>query len=69
MRKVALLIIALIFLSGCWITPPIPNETVYRAFLVGVGRYENGWTLPSPESNVEQLAFLLLDCKFGEEET
>jgi len=72
--KVALLIIALIFLTGCWITPeppepPEPNGVAYRAFFVGVGRYENGWTLPSPAGNTNKLEDLFTQCKFGESET
>ena len=71
MKKIMMiLVLCLLLLVGCGVVPeiPIPNEPTYRALLIGVGRYENGWTLPSPKDNVGRLTSLLLDCKFGEEE-
>lgn len=63
----------LICLTGCWTTPepaePEPNLIAYRAFFVGVGKYENGWTLYSPAENTEKLEDLFINCKFGEKET
>ena len=57
-------------MSGCGVTPdPEPNIVIYRAFFVGVGRYENGWTLPSPAENTDKLEDLFNLCKFGEDET
>lgn len=61
----------LLMFAGCFAVPPppVPNEVEYRAFFVGVGRYENGWTLPSPAGNTQKLAFMFLKCRFGEDET
>ena len=69
MRKLMILVLCL-FLTGCWITPepPEPNEVTYRGFFVGVSKYENGWTLPSPAKNTESLKELFGECKFGDEE-
>jgi len=68
MKKLIIIILCL-FLTGC-ITPviPIPNDPAYRAFFVGVGEYENGWTLPSPAENTDKLESLFSKCKFGEDE-
>ena len=73
MLKKSIIIISMILisiiLSGCGVIPnPEPNIVVYRAFFVGVGRYENGWTLPSPAGNTEKLENLFNQCKFGEDE-
>ena len=61
----------LLMFAGCFAVPPppVPNEVEYRAFFVGVGRYENGWILPSPAGNTQKLAFMFLKCRFGEDET
>ena len=71
------LILALILgLVGCWVIPepPVPppeppiNYPVYRGFFVGVGKYENGWTLPSPATNTALLKQQFEKCKFTEDE-
>ena len=67
MKKILIILICL-FCTGCWTVPPIQNEIAYRAFFVGVGKYENGWTLPSPAENTDKLEDLFSQCKFGEEE-
>ena len=74
MKRILILgLILSLFLSGCWTVPPPippePNGVSYRAFFVGVGKYENGWTLSSPAKNTEKLEDLFVYCKFGEEET
>lgn len=70
--KIALLVIALIFLSGCWVTPepepPEPNGTVYRALLVGVGDYMYISDLKSPFYNVDRMRKIFTDCRFTEAE-
>ena len=71
MRKLFILLILITFLTGCGIVPPIPpvpNGVAYRGFFVGVGKYENGWTLFSPAVNTEKLENLFNLCKFGENE-
>ena len=70
LKKLIIIFLISIILSGCGIIPepPEPNEVVYRAFFVGVGEYENGWTLPSPAGNTEKLENLFNQCKFGEDE-
>ena len=35
---------------------------------MGVGKYENGWKLPSPAGNTDRLEDLFSQCKFGEDE-
>jgi len=66
---IVLIILILISLSGCWTTPPPePNGIEYRGFFVGVSKYENGQTLPSPKENTYKLEDLFIQCKFGEEE-
>ena len=69
----SLLIIGLLFLlSSCIMVPnppPILNEVTYRAFFVGVGKYESGsGCLPSPARNTYKLEDLFIQCKFGEDE-
>jgi len=66
--KKILVILVCLLLAGCWTVPPEPSGITYRAFFVGVGRYENGWTLPSPVGNTNKLEDLFLQCKFGKEE-
>ena len=70
MKKILIVLILCIFLSGCWTVPepPVPNEVTYRGFFVGVSKYENGWTLPSPAKNTESLKELFGECKFGDKE-
>jgi len=70
MKKILIILVLCLFLSGCWTTPPPPepNGITYRGFFVGVGIYENGWTLPSPAGNTDKLKNLFIQCKFGEEE-
>jgi len=72
MKRIILICILCLLLSGCWTTPespePEPNKVAYRAFFVGVGKHENGWTLPSPAENTNRLEDLFIQCKFGEEE-
>jgi len=69
MKKVILSIIILIFLTGCGkdiITPPINNEIVYRALLIGIGDYvgsEND--LPSPIYSVDRIHQIFSQCRFG----
>lgn len=71
MKKIILILLCLL-LTGCWTAPdpepPVPNEVAYRAFFVGVGIYEIGWTLPSPAGNTSKLENLFMQCKFGEDE-
>ena len=71
MKKLLIVLVLVLFLSGCGIVPdppPVPNGIVYRAFFVGVGEYENGWTLPSPAGNTDKLENLFIQCKFGKDE-
>ena len=70
-KLIIILAILILILSGCGIAPdpPEPNGVVYRGFFVGVGKYENGWTLPSPAGNTEKLEDLFSQCGFGEGET
>ena len=68
------IILILIFLSGCGVTPDPPesNYSVYRAYLVGVGDYlffGEIVDLDSPGPNTERLEKIFSQCKFGEEET
>jgi len=59
--------------SGCGgnTTPPITNETVYRAYCVGVGDYiyypdsYGNIDLPSPPYDVDRIRQTLGYCKFG----
>jgi len=67
MKKILIILVCLC-LSGCWTTPEPEPNVIYRAFFVGVGKYENGWTLPSPAKNTERLEDLFVNAKFGEEE-
>ena len=63
------MILISIVLSGCGVTPdPEPNGVVYRAFFIGVSKYENGWALFSPAVNTYKLENLFVQCKFGESE-
>ena len=69
--KIIILTLCVIsILSGCGVIPepPEPNEVTYRGFFVGVSKYENGWTLPSPAKNTDKLEDLFVQCKFGEDE-
>ena len=48
----------------------IPNETVYRAFLVGVGDYvEDTYDLPEPPYDVDRMDYVLSQCSFGPSNT
>jgi len=69
MKKILIVLVCLL-LTGCFMTPepPEPNRVTYRGFFVGVGKYENGWTLPSPAGNTDKLENLFSQCKFGEGE-
>ena len=76
-KKILILLIVLIgtlsLLSGCGgiISPPIINQTVYRAYCVGVGNYiyypdNHGNTdLPGPPYDVDRMRQTLGYCKFG----
>ena len=68
-KSIIILILISIILSGCGMIPdpPEPNGVVYRGFFVGVGKYENGWTLPSPAGNTDKLEDLFNQCRFGED--
>lgn len=68
--KKFILILLFVLLTGCWTAPepPVPNIVNYRGFFVGVGKYENGWALPSPAENTDKLESLFGKCKFGEDE-
>jgi len=71
MKKLIILIFVLCLLTGCWGVPPPPeppNGTAYRGFFVGVNKYNNGWTLPSPAKNTDKLEALFKKCKFDSEE-
>ena len=47
-----------------------PNETVYRAFLVGVGDYvEDTYDLPDPPYDVDRMDDVLSQCSFGPSNT
>jgi hypothetical protein len=55
------------------ITPPVQDDIVYRALLVGVGDYENndGVTLTDldgPPYDVDRIIQVLNQCKFGSDE-
>lgn len=61
-----LIVLILIFLSGCGAIPELPesNEPAYRALLIGVG-----WgNLQSPPYNVDRMSEIFSNCKFTEEE-
>ena len=68
-----ILISSLLLYSGCGgiIPPPIVNETVYRAFCVGVGDYINfpdsygNIDLPGPPYDVNRVRSTLGKCRFG----
>jgi hypothetical protein len=48
----------------------IPDETVYRAFLVGVGDYvEDTYDLPEPPYDVDRMDYILSQCSFGPSNT
>ena len=48
----------------------IPDETVYRAFLVGVGDYvEDTYDLPEPPYDVDRMDYILNQCSFGPSNT
>ena len=76
-KKFLILLIVLIgtlsLLSGCGgiISPPIINETAYRAYCVGVGDYINfpdsygNIDLPGPSYDVNRVHQTLNQCKFG----
>jgi hypothetical protein len=67
--KYLIILLCLILLAGCNpIIPEPPNYPIYRGLFVGVGKYNNGWTLPSPAKNTEKLEALFKQCKFGETE-
>ena len=66
MKKLIIILLCLL-LTGCT-APTIPANPEYRAFIVGVGKYENGWELLSPSGNATKLASLFSQCRFGEEE-
>ncbi len=72
MKKLILILLCLL-LTGCWTppdpNPPVPNIVNYRGFFVGVGKYINGQTLPSPAGNTVKLENLFMQCRFGEDET
>jgi len=53
--------------AGCTV---IPDETVYRAFLVGVGDYiEDTYDLPEPPYDVDRMDYVLSQCSFGPSNT
>jgi len=66
MKNMLIILVCLLF-TGCW-TVPSPEPSTYRAFFVGISKYENGWTLPSPAENTNRLEDLFSQCKFGEDE-
>lgn len=74
MRKIILLVFILLFLTGCWTTPPPPepepNGIVYRALLVGVGDYMffSSADLTAPPYNVVRLQKAFSEFRFGENE-
>lgn len=69
MRKVILLSIILIFLTGCGngiIAPPVNNEIIYRALLIGIGDYiGDNRDLISPPYSVDRMNKILSQCRFG----
>ena len=69
MKKLIIILIISIILSGCHSNPPEPNGVAYRTFAVGVGDYLfSEADLQSPAPNTERLKERFSQCKFGEEE-
>jgi len=69
-----ILISGLLLHSGCGgiTSPPITNEIVYRALIVGVGDYINNdvvGDLPSPPYDVDRMCYTLSECRFGSSNT
>ena len=71
MKKVLLLSIMLIFLTGCGIVDPaiinlpMDNEIVYRALLIGIGDYiDDENDLASPIYSVDRMCQILSQCRF-----
>ena len=71
------MISSLLLYSGCGgiISPPIVNETVYRALCVGVGDYMyfpdsyGNIDLPGPLYDVNKICYTLDRCRFGSADT
>lgn len=56
------------------ITPPVQDDIVYRALLVGIGDYINGAPYPGgdldgPQENVDRMHQILEQCRFGSSNT
>lgn len=68
MKKIILLIIILVFLSGCSngiIPVPIDNEIVYRALLIGIGDYiGEDQDLTSPIYSIDKMYKIFNQCRF-----
>jgi len=72
-----ILISSLLLYSGCGgiIPPPIVNETIYRAYCVGVGDYiyfpdsYGNIDLPGPPYDVNRMCYTLDKCRFGTSDT
>ena len=72
-----ILISSLLLYPGCGgnIPPPIVNETIYRAYCVGVGNYiyfpDSHWNedLLGPPYDVNRICFTLDKCRFGPSNT
>ena len=70
MKKIIIVILSLLVLTGCFITPQPENEVVYRAFLVGVEDciYINSMDLPVAGYNVKRMNEIFSDCRFTNRE-
>lgn len=68
MKSLIILLIIVTLLTGCWTTPPEPNEIVYRALLIGIGDFMYVNDLKSPPYNVDKMREIFENCKFGESE-
>lgn len=74
MKKILIVLVLCLFLSGCWTVPEPPepesNGVAYRAFFVGVGDYMffSSADLTAPPYNVKRLEQRFGQCKFGEDE-
>jgi len=65
--KFLILLTVLLLFSGCGvIPPPVDNEIVYRALLIGIGDYiDSENDLPSPIYSVDRMHRILSQCRFG----